>query len=313
MEVKKMAIDPNTELMHYGKKGMKWGIITWRKNLKNRKKKQRDEEEPETPEQREQRKKDMLNRRDPKEIYENRNMFSPQELQAAFLVMNTENNIKKLIPEEKSKIQNAIDKTIKWGNNISNIAKTGNDVITNGQKFLKAVGVLNDKGKATAQAQAPQAKPKKEKKEKKQNGNQPTVAEIVNEVGRTLNMQEIRRQLSTPNTWGNTSGGGSDNRSQWVHGTQDNTRSTVSVNANRFRNNQRVEPPTRTEANSFIHDYIARETERSNRGASSSTNSSSTLRNTGDTVTNDTFTNGQNTSVPQNNDAFADEFRQRRN
>lgn len=311
MEVKKMAIDPNTELMHYGKKGMKWGIITWRKNLKNRKKKRSDEEEPETPEQREQRKKDMLNRRDPKEIYENRNMFSPQELQAAFLVMNTENNIKKLIPEEKSKIQNAIDKTIKWGNNISNIAKTGNDVITNGQKFLKAVGVLNDKNKAPAQA--PQAKPKKEKKEKKQNGNQPTVAEIVNEVGRTLNAQEIRRQLSTPNTWGNTSSGGSDNGSQWVHATQDNTRSTVSVNANRFRNNRRVEPPTRTEANSFIHDYIARETERSNQGASSSTNSSSTLRNTGDTVTNDTFTNGRNTSVPQNNDTFADEFRQRRN
>ena len=305
-----MAIDPNTELMHYGKKGMKWGIITWRKNLKNRKKKRSDEEEPETPEQREQRKKDMLNRRDPKEIYANRHMFSPQELQAAFLVMNTENNIKKLIPEEKSKVQNAIDKTIKWGNNISNIAKTGNDVSTNGQKFLKAVGVLNDKGKAPAQA--PQAKPKKEKKEKKQNGNQPTVAEIVNEVGRTLNTQEIRRQLSTPNNWGYTSSGGSDNRSQWVHATQDNTRSTVSVNANRFRNNQRVEPPTRTEANSFIHDYIARETERSNRGASSSTNSSSTLRNTGDTVTNDTFTNGQNTSVPQNNDAFADEFRQRR-
>ena len=311
MEVKKMAIDPNTELMHYGKKGMKWGIITWRKNLKNRKKKRSDEEEPETPEQREQRKKDMLNRRDPKEIYANRHMFSPQELQAAFLVMNTENNIKKLIPEEKSKVQNAIDKTIKWGNNISNIAKTGNDVITNGQKFLKAVGVLNDKGKAPAQA--PQAKPKKEKKQKKQNGNQPTIAEIVNEVGRTLNTQEIRRQLSTPNNWGYTSSGGSDNRSQWVHATQDNTRSTVSVNANRFRNNQRVEPPTRTEANSFIHDYIARETERSNRGASSSTNSSSTLRNTGDTVTNDTFTNGQNTSVPQNNDAFADEFRQRRN
>lgn len=311
MEVKKMAIDPNTELMHYGKKGMKWGIITWRKNLKNRKKKRSDEEEPETPEQREQRKKDMLNRRDPKEIYENRNMFSPQELQAAFLVMNTENNIKKLIPEEKSKIQNAIDKTIKWGNNISNIAKTGNDVITNGQKFLKAVGVLNDKGNAPVQA--PQAKPKKEKKEKKQNGNQPTVAEIVNEVGRTLNTQEIRRQLSTPNTWGNTSGGGSDNRSQWVHAPQDYTRSTVSVNPNRFRNNRRVEPPTRTEANSFIHDYIARETERSNQGASSSTNSSSTLRNTGDTVTNDTFTNGRNTSVPQNNDTFADEFRQRRN
>ena len=305
-----MAIDPNTELMHYGKKGMKWGIITWRKNLKNRKKKRRDEEEPETetPEQREQRKKAMLDRRDPKEIYENRNMFSPQELQAAFLVMNTENNIKKLIPEEKSKIQNAIDTTIKWGNNISNIAKTGNDVITNGQKFLKAVGILDSKGKTPAQA--PQAKPKKEKK---QNGNQPTVAEIVNEVGRTLNAREIRRQLSTPNTWGNTSSGGSDNRSQWVHGTQDNTRSTVSVNANRFRNNRRVEPPTRTEANSFIHDYIARETERSNRGASSSTNSSSTLRNTGDTVTNDSFTNGQNTSVPQNNDAFADEFRQRRN
>ena len=306
-----MAFDPNTELMHYGKKGMKWGIITWRKNLKNRKKNRRDEEEPETPEQREQRKKDMLNRRDPKEIYANRHMFSPQELQAAFLVMNTENNIKKLIPEEKSKIQNAIDKTIKWGNNISNIAKTGNDVITNGQKFLKTVGILNDKGKAPVQA--PQAKPKKEKKEKKQNGNQPTVAEIVNEVGRTLNTQEIRRQLSTPNNWGYTSSGGSDNRSQWVHATQDNTRSTVSVNANRFRNNRRVEPPTRTEANSFIHDYIARETERSNRGASSSTNSSSTLRNTGDTVTNDTFTNGQNTSVPQNNDAFADEFRQRRN
>ena len=310
-----MAIDPNTELMHYGKKGMKWGIITWRKNLKNRKRKQKEqEEEPETPEQREQRKKDMLDRRDPKEIYANRHMFSPQELQAAFLVMNTENNIKKLIPEEKSKIQNAIDKTIKWGNNISNIAKTGNDVITNGQKFLKTVGILNDKGKAPVQA--PQAKPKKEKKEKKekkQNGNQPTIAEIVNEVGRTLNTQEIRRQLSTPNNWGYTSSGGSDNRSQWVHATQDNTRSTVSVNANRFRNNRRVEPPTRTEANSFIHDYIARETERSNQGASSSTNSSSTLRNTGDTVTNDTFTNGRNTSVPQNNDAFADEFRQRRN
>ena len=311
MEVKKMAIDPNTELMHYGKKGMKWGIITWRKNLKNRKRKQKEQEEPETPEQREQRKKAMLDRRDPKEIYANRNMFSPQELQAAFLVMNTENNIKKLIPEEKSKVQNAIDKTIKWGNNISNIAKTGSDVITNGQKFLKAVGVLDNKGNAPVQA--PQAKPKKEKKQKKQNGNQPTVAEIVNEVGRTLNTQEIRRQLSTPNTWGNTSSGGSDNRSQWVHATQDNTRSTVSVNANRFRNNRRVEPPTRTEANSFIHDYIARETERSNQGASSSTNSSSTLRNTGDTVTNDSFTNGRNTSVPQNNDAFADEFRQRRN
>lgn len=309
-----MAIDPNTELMHYGKKGMKWGIITWRKNLKNRKrnrKEQEEQEETETPEQREQRKKDMLDRRDPKEIYANRHMFSPQELQAAFLVMNTENNIKKLIPEEKSKIQNAIDKTIKWGDNISKIAKTGNDVITNGEKFLKAVGILGNKGKAPVQA--PQAKPKKEKKEKKQNGNQPTVAEIVNEVGRTLNTQEIRRQLSTPNTWGNTSSGGSDNRSQWVHGTQDNTRSTVSVNANRFRYNQRVEPPTRTEANSFINNYIARETERSNRGASSSTNSSSTLRNTGDTVTNDAFTNGQNTSVPQNNDTFADEFRQRRN
>ena len=42
-----MAIDPNTELMHYGKKGMKWGIITWRKNLKNRKRKRQEEEEPE--------------------------------------------------------------------------------------------------------------------------------------------------------------------------------------------------------------------------------------------------------------------------
>ena len=77
-------------------------------------------EEP-TPEQIEAKKKKVLESRSAKILYENADLFSNEELTAAYNRLSLENNIKNLAPETVSRGERALDNVIKYGGKVSSI------------------------------------------------------------------------------------------------------------------------------------------------------------------------------------------------
>lgn len=94
-----------------------------------------------TPEELETKKQEILKRRSPKEVYENASLFTDKELSDVYNRMNTEKNIKGLIPKDVKKGEEAVDKIISYGkkavdglgtgiklyNNVARILNTGLD------------------------------------------------------------------------------------------------------------------------------------------------------------------------------------------
>lgn len=104
----------------------KQALIDQKRNLKaekkafKRKKDTIKSEEP-TPEQIEAKKKKVLESRSAKTLYENADLFSNEELTAAYNRLSLENNIQNLAPETVSRGERALDNVIKYGGKVSSI------------------------------------------------------------------------------------------------------------------------------------------------------------------------------------------------
>lgn len=91
-----------------------------------------------TPEETEAKKQAILKRRSPKEIYENAHLFSDKELSEVYNRMNTEKNIKSLIPKEVKKGEEVVDKIINYSKKAVDGLETGVKLYNNVAKILNA-------------------------------------------------------------------------------------------------------------------------------------------------------------------------------
>ena len=91
----------------------------------------------------EKRKEKIAKTHDPQKIYDNRDMFTDQELQALYLRMNTEKNIASLIPKEKEKgYSDYVNSLAKGVESTSNLIDKGTTL------YNKFAGVANSMGDA---------------------------------------------------------------------------------------------------------------------------------------------------------------------
>ena len=166
-------------LTHYGIKGQKWGIrrqqnpdgsltsagrkrysdsggirgaVSKVKNAVTRRgssskaaaKKKQEEKEEKEKETLEQKKDRVLKSRSAKELYENADLFTTQELQSAYNRLSLERNISSLVPKDVNKGKQFVDNAIKT-------AKTLNDAIDTGSKLYnnvaKVYNSLTDEGR----------------------------------------------------------------------------------------------------------------------------------------------------------------------
>lgn len=169
----------NNTLCHYGVLGMKWG----------RRKKRATAD---TNEDLDTRKKRILESRDPKTIYKNKDLFTKNELIEAYQIMNVENNIKNLIPKQVSKGERYVDNAIKWGNKVSNLASTSVNVYNNVSKFMNTFGVkspdasnlksVTDEINRSSNKQMKKQEKQKQKESRKQTKSERYMEGILDEV-----------------------------------------------------------------------------------------------------------------------------------
>lgn len=158
-------------IYHYGIKGMKWGIRRTAEQLGHkikskfsRKKKTSYEggsegssskikgsvtvkgtkQNPGTTKTSdgssiEERKQKVLDSRSAKELYNNADLFTTQELQQAYNRLVLEKNIKNLSPKEVSKGQKMLDKYVNTAENISKFLNSTNKVLSQVNRFKNLV------------------------------------------------------------------------------------------------------------------------------------------------------------------------------
>lgn len=159
-------------IYHYGIKGMKWGIRRTAeqlghkiKNAFSRKKKKNSESESNSDSSEkikgsitvkgtkknpsttrtsdgssvDERKQKVLASRSAKELYDNADLFTTQELQAAYNRLVLEKNIKNLAPKEVSKGQKMIEKYVKTANTVADILNSTNKVASNLNRFKNII------------------------------------------------------------------------------------------------------------------------------------------------------------------------------
>ena len=166
-------------IYHYGIKGMKWGIRRTAEQLGHkiktkfsRKKKASDEggsegssskikgsvtvkgtkQNPGTTKTSdgssiEERKQKVLDSRSAKELYNNADLFTTQELQQAYNRLVLEKNIKNLSPKEVSKGQQMLNKYVDTAENISKFLNSTNKVLSQVTRFKNLVEGKGDKKK----------------------------------------------------------------------------------------------------------------------------------------------------------------------
>lgn len=110
-----------------------------------------------TPEEIEAKKEAILKSRSPKQLYENAHLFDDKELTNAYNRLNTERNIKNLIPEDVKKGEKAVNKVIDYGNIAVKLINTGTSLYNGVAKVLNS----------TADTDLPMIKSEKKKDDKK--------------------------------------------------------------------------------------------------------------------------------------------------
>ena len=166
-------------IYHYGIKGMKWGIRRTAEQLGHkikskfsRKKSSSDESGSQTSSKKiqgsvavkgtkqnpgtartsdgsslEERKQKVLESRSAKELYNNADLFTTQELQQAYNRLVLEKNIKSLSPKEVSKGQQMLNKYVDTTENISKFLNSTNKVLSQVTRFKNLVEGKGDKKK----------------------------------------------------------------------------------------------------------------------------------------------------------------------
>ena len=166
-------------IYHYGIKGMKWGIRRTAEQLGHkikskfsRKKSSSDESGSQTSSKKiqgsvtvkgtkqnpgttrtsdgsspEERKQKVLESRSAKELYNNADLFTTQELQQAYNRLVLEKNIKSLSPKEVSKGQQMLNKYVDTAENISKFLNSTNKVLSQVTRFKNLVEGKGDKKK----------------------------------------------------------------------------------------------------------------------------------------------------------------------
>lgn len=162
------------ELKHYGRKGMKWyqhifGDKT-KGLLKSRTKTETEEERAERlQKEKEERKRKVSTSRSAKQVYDNADLFSDQELQRIYNRLQLERNIKNLSGNEKSKSEEYIDRIIKTARKSSDFIESGGKLYNN---IAKVYNSLSDKGQTNPLRLIDFGGGNKKKKNKNQNDNQ---------------------------------------------------------------------------------------------------------------------------------------------
>lgn len=143
------------ELRHHGVPGMKWGVRKDRgksgggsRKGKSKKKEPskgllsifKKKPKPQEPEEDvETKKKRILDSGSAKQLYDNSDLFSTQELQAAYNRMTLKKNIAGLIPDEVNKGEKFIKKTVKWTDTISSLVNSSSKAVDSGRNLYESL------------------------------------------------------------------------------------------------------------------------------------------------------------------------------
>lgn len=134
----------NNELQHWGIKGQKWGVRRFQNEdgsltAEGRKRYGKGSETEAKTETVEEKKARILKSRSAKELYQNADLFTTQELQEAYNRLTLERNLKSLAPAEVNKGEKFMDATINWGKKVSNLVQVGTELYSNMEKVRKLI------------------------------------------------------------------------------------------------------------------------------------------------------------------------------
>lgn len=135
------------ELYHYGRKGMKWyqNIFTKHKERKAKRQKEAEEKRKESVEEQKTR---IRNSRSAEQVYKNAHLFNDKELTEIYNRLNTENNIKNLIPAKVNKGKKFIENSASTIKNVGTLVGNTTDMVNKFKAFGKLFG--GDKAKAAS-------------------------------------------------------------------------------------------------------------------------------------------------------------------
>lgn len=161
------------ELQHWGIKGMRWGVRRYQNkdgSLTPAGKKRYDDDndsdydrESYERERTARIKSKILDSDDAATIYNNRDLFTTNELQEAYRRLNTEKLIRDLVPREVSKTEKFIKNTTKWTGDIANMLGQGVNLYNNVQKVNNLIKGDQKKDGGNDTANAGNGKKKKNK------------------------------------------------------------------------------------------------------------------------------------------------------